>query len=199
MASMAGAYASLKDEQLAGIYYNILASWGVTTLTIDHVPKSNMNTDNGTGTAFGSVVKYNRARSVFELKQDGEPGENFIEIAFIHKKNNLGPKLKPFGLSIEFINQSDNPNILEKVCFNPLDLKDSAKLEKVRPLWERTRDAIIWDFGGNAQPLNQLAEHLETTQANIRTTVNRYANVFVKVGGSRDGGLWGVIERNVTT
>lgn len=190
MASMAGVSNSLRDEQLAGVYYNVLSSWHVTTLTIDHVPKSNMNSDNGTGAAFGSVVKYNRARSVFEMKLAQEPGDDFIDIAFVHQKNNLGPKLKPFGMRICFTN-NDN-HVLQKVDFEQLDLSDSAKLEKIRPLWERARDAILHDFYGKATT-KQLAELLETSEPNIRTTLNRYDRVFTQIEKTRDGATWGVM------
>jgi len=193
IAAMAGAFPSLKDEQLAGVYYNILTSWQVTTLTIDHVPKSNMNNDSSTGAAFGSVVKYNRARSVFEMKQAQEPGENFIELAFVHQKNNLGPKLKPFGLRIQFDN--DEEGNLDRVSFEPLDLSNSSKLEKVRPTWERARDAIIWTFNGRAS-VKQLAEELGTTKGTVRDCLNRYKEVFTKVGVDRDGAIWGVKQRS---
>ncbi|MFH1925762.1 MAG: primase C-terminal domain-containing protein [Chloroflexota bacterium] len=190
MAAMAGAFTSMKDDQIAGIYYNILASWETTTLTIDHVPKSVMNTDYGTGAAYGSVIKYNRARSVFELKQAQEPGENVIELAFIHQKNNLGPKMKPFGLKTQFNN--DQEGDLDTVIFDTFDLADSSKLEKIRPLWERARDAIMWDFNGRAST-GQLASQLETNEAVIRATLNRYDKVFTKIEKTRDGVTWGLL------
>lgn len=190
MASMAGAFSSLKDDQIAGIYYNILASWATTTLTIDHVPKSAMNTDYGVGAAYGSVVKYQRARSVFELKQAQEPGENIIELAFINQKNNLGPKLKPFGLKIQFDNDKDGD--LNAISFDTFDLADSSKLEKVRPLWERARDAIMWEFNGRATT-GQLAVQLEIGEGTIRTILNRYDKVFTKVEKSREGTTWGLV------
>ncbi len=196
MAAMAGAFTSMKDDQLAGIYYNILASWETTTLTIDHVPKSVMNTDFGTGAAYGSVVKYNRARSVFELKQAQEPGENIIELAFVNQKNNLGPKLKPFGLKIEFNNDTDGD--LDKITFDTFDLADSSKLEKLRPLWEKARDVIMWELAGRAST-GQLATQLETSEAVIRSTLNRYTKVFIKLEKTINGTIWGIhdyVDRN---
>lgn len=190
MASMAGAYPNLNDAQVAGIYYNLLTSFNVTTLTIDHVPKSNMNTENGTGAAYGSVVKYNRARTVFELKQASEPGEPFIELAFVQQKNNLGMKLKPFGVRIDYDN--DGAGILQSIRFSPLDLATSGNLEKVRPNWERIRDYINWDRSGQPATTKEIAAALEVSEHTIRTTLGRYDDVFVVVGGDANGKIWGL-------
>lgn len=193
MASMSGAYPNLNDAQVAGIYYNLLTSFNVTTLTIDHVPKSNMNTDNGAGAAYGSVVKYNRARTVFELKQASEPGEPFIELAFVQQKNNLGMKLKPFGVRIDYNN--DDAGILQAISIQPLDLSTSGKLEGVRPNWERIRDFIIWDRSGLPATPKDIAAAIEVGEKVVRTTLNRYKEIFVVVGGDKNGQLWGVLKQ----
>lgn len=192
MAAMAGAFPGMKDDQLAGIYYNILTSLEITTITIDHVPKSAMREgiDLGTGTAYGSVVKHNRARSVFELKQAQEPGDDFIDLAFVHQKNNLGPKLKTFGMRIKFTNNEDG--VLHSIEFNYLDITDSAKLERLRPMWERARDSILWEFQGRAN-IKELADAIDTAESSLRTCLNRYSKIFVKLEKrGKEGDIWGV-------
>lgn len=192
IAAMAGASTTMTDEQRAGVYYNILSSFKCTTLTIDHIKKADMGSDNAIDAPFGSVVKYQLARSVFGLKQQSEAGEDRIELGFTHTKNNLGRKMKPFGIRIDFHNAiEDNTEVLDKVTVTEIDLADAGKLEKLRPTWQRARDAILQDFGGRAT-VKQVAERIGTTEGTVRDCFNHYTTKFEKVGGSSDGALWGV-------
>ena len=191
MASMAGAFSNLKEETLAGVYYNLLSSWKVTTLTIDHIAKQNMNSEIiTTGAAFGTVVKYNRARSVFELKQTQEPGENSIELGLTQTKSNLGPKLPAFGIKINFIN--DQWGTLNRVHYEHLRLEDSPKLQKLRPQWQQVKEALL-EMG--TATIVQLSEQLEMSQSGVRAVLTRYTDLFVVVEKKREGNIWGVKDK----
>ena len=95
--------------QQASVFYNALRSLRCTSLTIDHVSKSDWANSSAEATGpYGSVVKYNRARSVFEIKKAQEPGNDFLELSLKHIKHNEGKLLKPTGIRIDFNQDRDN-------------------------------------------------------------------------------------------
>ncbi len=81
---MAASGYGVDAAQLASHYYNGVKSLGTTTLTIDHVNKSDWKGEESVG-PYGSVVKYKRARSVFQMEKKQYPGESYIDLAFQHK------------------------------------------------------------------------------------------------------------------
>lgn len=128
MAATATGTRGLTEAQVASEYYNVLNSFGVTTLTLDHITKQGMNGDNSNEAPYGSVVKYNRSRSQFELKL----GDEFInsdekKYALVHKKFNLGRKQAPIGICANFVNEG---NKLISVSFSKFDIVDEPTLSK---------------------------------------------------------------------
>lgn len=183
MAATAGNPQGMTEAQVAGQYYNDLRSIGCTTLTIDHVSKQSMGGDMATATPYGSVVKYNRSRSQYELKQTQEPEADYIEMALLHKKFNLGKLSKPLGIRIDFINNDSGE--LDKIVFKACDIADNAELVKALPLKTQIR-ALLLDQG--AMAIREIAEYLEGNEGSIKTILNRDKKLFLKIGDK-----WGVI------
>ncbi len=79
-------------SQVSSQYYNALRSLHCTTLTTDHVSKSEWGkmTDSDSLGPYGSVVKFNLSRSQFEIKKSQIPGEDYMELALVHRKHNEG-------------------------------------------------------------------------------------------------------------
>ncbi len=159
--------------EAASRYYNALRSLRCTTLTIDHVPK---NTEGSKRMPFGSVFKWNRARSLFEVMQCQEPGENVLELGLYHRKCNEGKLLKPIGITMAFHN--DISEQLEKVTFSETDIRDVPELAKGLSL----KDRLISLLREGLMGVSELAEATETTQGTVRTELNRNKDAFVKVG-----------------
>ncbi|MFC2017704.1 AAA family ATPase [Chloroflexota bacterium] len=174
-------------SQVSSQYYNALRSLRCTTLTLDHVSKAEWgkttDSDNSTG-PYGSVVKFNRSRSQFEIKKSQTAGDNHIEIALIHRKHNEGRLMKPMGLRIEFTNNSDNE--LEKVTFSTCDIKDNPELSKAQTLRDRLID-LLKDEPGTVK---ELADKVDKPEGTIRMELNRKANkkIFAKSGDQ-----WGLL------
>lgn len=134
MAATANGTRGLTDAQVASEYYNVLRSFKCSTLTLDHVTKQNMSDDTQATSPYGSIVKYNRARSQFELKlPDDEDDSDTKKYVLVHKKFNLGRRLKPIGIQADYEN---NGNELIKIAYKSCDIKQSESLSKslTRPM-----------------------------------------------------------------
>jgi hypothetical protein len=180
---MAAAGYGPDPSQVSSQFYNALRSLRCTTLTLDHVSKAEwgkMADDDSLG-PYGSVVKFNRSRSQFEIKKSQAAEEDFMELALIHRKHNEGKLLKPIGIRIDFHNNTDGE--LEKVCFKACDISDNPELSKSQTL----KDRLIGIFNGGPMPLKELAEELDKPEGTIRTTLNRHKDTFVNMGNE-----WGL-------
>ena len=174
---------SPNPSQVSSQYYNALRSLHCTSLTLDHVSKAEwgrMADDDSLG-PYGSVVKFNRSRSQFEIKKSQTPGEDSTELALIHRKHNEGSLLKPIGIRIDFHNNGDGE--LEKVTFKGCDISDNPELSKNQTL----RDRLVNVLERGSMPLKDLAEELEKSEGTVRTTLNRYKDTFVSRGNE-----WGL-------
>ena len=153
MAATATGSRSMSEAQQASEYYNLIRSLHCSTLTIDHITKASMSNTDGTETPYGSVVKYNRSRSQFELRlPDDEEDKDDKEYALIHRKFNLGRKQKPIGIACNFTNEGDT---LIKIEYGAIDLSKSLSLLRVLP--RRTRLIQALKEAGKAS-IKELAE-----------------------------------------
>jgi hypothetical protein len=179
-ASGYGPDAALQASQ----FYNALRSLHCTSLTIDHISKSDWAGGTGESTGpYGSVVKYNRARSVFELKKSQEPDNEFLELSLKHIKHNEGKLLKPIGVRINF-NHGEGNN-LESVTFTTCNLADNSTLAKTLPLKDRLIDALR----RGTKEIDELSEELNADKGTIRARLNGNKTVFKHY---QDG--WGLLE-----
>ena len=185
MAATAGSDKRFSEAQIASLYYNTLNSFGCTTLTVDHVTKESMKTDDA-ATPYGSVVKYNRARSHYELKSTQEADSNHLELAFIHQKYNLGRKQKPFGISIDFITKdTENGEELRRLVFKNCDIADNPDLERALLDKDRIKNLLLSE---GKLSCNEISERIGKDTGKTRAILNKYKDdLFVKIGD-----LWGV-------
>jgi len=175
MAATANPRPGLDASQVASAYYNALRTLHTTTLTIDHITKMGMSEFGDSDTAYGSVVKYNRARKQFLVKKTQVPGDDFIEMALVNKKFNLGKLHKPIGIRINFTND-DNGNP-ERIDFLDCAIVDNPELARTMPMWER----IANELKTGPHTLAEIADTLDTTQASAKTILYKYKTAFVKV------------------
>lgn len=150
-------------------YFRALRSLRVTTLSIDHITKQDKS-------LFGSVYKYNTARSIYEVKKSQNPGEAELSIGLYHRKVNTGRLQHPQGFILKFGNAS--------VSFNRKDIKEIPELAEGFPLWERIKDLL---FSG-AMTQENIAMKLDAKPEVIRVTLYKYKNIFVKLNDK-----WGVL------
>lgn len=84
----------LNSAEVAIEYFRALRYLDVTSLTVAHTPK------NHPGTIIGSAYFMNLARSAWEVRSSSEEGSDEMILGVAHRKNNVGPKQRPFGISI---------------------------------------------------------------------------------------------------
>jgi len=170
-------------SQVSTQFYNALRSLRCTTLTLDHVSKAEWGkmADADSLGPYGSVVKFNRSRSQFEIRKSQTAGEDFMELALIHRKHNEGRLLKPIGIRIDFHNNTDED--LEKVTFRTCDILDNPELSKTQTLKDRLTNALA----RGSMSTRILADELNKPEGTIRSTLNRYKDTFVNFGNE-----WGL-------
>lgn len=186
---MPAAGSSNDPAESATAFYNSLRSLECTTLTIDHVPKhNNINLDSFS--PYGSVVKYNRARSVFELKKSQEPGEDSLELALKHTKHNEGKLLPPIGIKVSF--NKDTNEELESITFEPCKVENNPDLAKTLTIKQLLIGALK-EMG--KATIKELAEAIERPESSVRAEITRSKGTFVKVDSSDNRDLWGLLTK----
>ena len=170
------------DQAGAGTqYYNALRSLKCTTLTIDHENRTDWKAPAGDSVGpYGTVVKYNRARSIFQIRKSQNPGDTFMEISLVHRKHNEGKLMKPFGLRFNF---EGDP--LDMVTVTTCDLSQNETLAINLTLAERLKNVL------RRGPLSvkELNENTGIAEDRIRPELHRHKNLFAKMADGR----WAVL------
>ncbi len=194
MAATASGTRGLTEAQVASEFYNMIRSFNCTTLTIDHITKQSMNLNSGTETPYGSVVKYNRSRSQFELRlPDEDDNLDHKEYALVHRKYNLGKKIKPLGIAVDFTN---NDNELLSIKFSSCEISENESLSRVLPLWQRLKNILTSD---SPLSVKELAGRTTAEEQSIRAELSRTIDkmtgqkMFTKVSKDTEGkDTWGL-------
>ncbi len=97
---------------------------GVAVLIIDHQSKLQAGQTYQHKGAFGSVFKSNLARSVLQVEAT-ERGEGTLTARVRQKKHNFGPLAEPFGIKLDF---SEESVTLEAVELGAAELAEEATL-----------------------------------------------------------------------
>lgn len=176
MAATAGGVQYQNEAERASAYFNVLNSLKCTTLTIDHATKDMMKSqDMSSGTAFGSVVKYNRVRSQYELRSQQETESDHLEFVLVHQKYNLGRKLLPIGISIDFVNVAGE---LQEIKYSHCNINDNPDLERSQPVRIRI---INWLKENTKGTVDSIADEIGAPKDQVRVTLNREKKDFLKL------------------
>lgn len=181
------------EAQLATQFYNAIRTLNCTTLTLDHMAKSEIRGDESAG-PIGSIVKFNRSRCQFQLQLSQNAGDDFIELSLVNKKNNNAKILLPIGIHIDFVNGEGET--LEMVKFSPCNVADNPKLEKTATL----KDRLIRILEDGDKTIAQLSEKIPDKKADhIRKELNRYGELFHTTGIKDENRreYWGLIREKL--
>jgi hypothetical protein len=171
---MAAAGYGSDPSQVSSQYYNALRSLERTNLTIDHVSKAEWSKINGSNSQgpYGSVVKFNRSRSQFEIKKSQDTDDNSLEIAMVHRKHNEGKLLKPIGIRISFHYKLKDE--LDKVTFSPCDIVDNPELSNSAS----ARDRIVQVLRHGKLEVKAISDQLQIPEPTIRARLNDNKQLF---------------------
>lgn len=158
----------LKEQAVAAKFFTALASLRKGSLIITHVSKE------GQKTPFGSAYWKNYARSVFELKQYQETGEDKVSLGLFHRKINTGRLERPIGLQITFAKD--------------LILFEQKNIRKMPEMAEHlgAKDKIANALTGGPQNTINIASATNLTESTVRGTLSRgQGERFVKLPDGR--------------
>ncbi|MFC1987762.1 hypothetical protein ACFLVH_04385, partial [Chloroflexota bacterium] len=193
MAATAGIGHNLSDAEISSQYYNLIRRFGCTTLTIDHTTKTGMTEDSTTETPYGSVVKYNRATSIYSVKTAQDTESDSLFLAIKHEKFNLGRKQATRGIKIEFENNGQGE--LTGLDFRNFDLAQHESFRQRLPEWQIIQSIL------KSGPKECAAIAAEAKEDNPETkldakrvsdVVHKKSNVFTQLPGSK---MWGLVEQ----
>jgi AAA domain len=106
---------------------------GVATVLIDHIAKMLKGENRRNKLPFGSVYKFNSARSVIQLEGDWNDDARKLVTTLRHVKSNFGPLAGEFAASIDFDDEAT-----KNVTITPVNAKDAIKVKTLT-----TEDKVI--------------------------------------------------------
>jgi len=149
------------DPEVALRLMNALRGLGKTAILIDHIGKNTDDKARAKG-PFGSVYKWNLARSVWEVRRAQESGKDEIKASIIHRKANNSRLFGRLGLRWSF---DDTTTWVE-----PTDTSQVAELARDLPL----RDQIIGYLRREgASDYGMIAEALSATEGTVKKTLSQ--------------------------
>ena len=152
-------------------YFRALRQLGVSSLSLDHLAKS--QTPGVAGTAFGSIYKMNCARSAWEIKKAEDNEDDALSVGLFHRKHNSGRLSAPVGLRFEF----DGGHVIVR----REDVRDIPDLEESLTIKER----LIGALRNGKATVQELCEVLGAADGTIRKALQRHKDkVFTKIGDS---------------
>jgi RecA-family ATPase len=83
-------------------YIQPLQDTGSHTLVVDHIARAIKGERAADKEAFGSVYKTNAMRSTVNVTGHADEDAGTVYATFTHRKNNVGPRLKPFTVITKF-------------------------------------------------------------------------------------------------
>ena len=138
-----------------------------TSLIIGHTPKP--QEDQKERSLYGSVFFHNLCRVSWECRREGDV------LGLYQRKNNLGAKHEPLGVTLTV---SDTA-----ATITAANLLDEPTLAQGLPLKERLH-AFLTEQPG--QTPKELSRALESGEATVRTTLNRWKQLFTNLDGKWD-------------
>jgi len=164
----------LNSAETALSFFSAVRQLDTTTLIVAHTAKDTLVKHKS---VFGSAFFHNLARSIWELRQVQEIGENEINIGLFHKKSNLSALHPPMGFRIAFDG--------DKTTLERQDMRDMDGLASQHSTKQRINDALI----GGPMTLKEMSEELEMKQHSVEMAMYRMRDKgeIVKVDGK-----WGI-------
>lgn len=160
-----------------------------TRLVVAHISKASAEDSTSKRVdPFGSAFFRAGLRSGFEIRRsnDGDAGDK-VDIGVYHHKSNDSKHMKPFGLTVEFLEHDEDDAIL----VSKTDIMDVADLAVRTPLSSRIR-AMLKKGAANTK---EIAESLETTEATVRNTVKKMPDVQALSHGTKGTpSSWGLSD-----
>lgn len=160
-----------ESAEVAQRYFRALRQLRVGSVNVAHITKG----ENGDKRPFGSAFWHNGARATYYAERASDSTSDEMIVGLFNRKNNLGPLLPPFGLSLNF-----QPH---RIAIGPANLADSDELAAKLPLWARMKGALR----RGPKTLVDLSEELGAKVDTVERTMRRHSLVFTRLTNQPDG------------
>jgi AAA domain/RepB DNA-primase from phage plasmid/Primase C terminal 1 (PriCT-1) len=149
-------------------YIQPLQEGGSTPLVVDHISKAIKGERAADKEAFGSVYKTNAMRSTVNLTGHADEDAGTVYATFTHRKNNVGPRLKPFTVITRFS--------AEDITFERSDTV-------IHPPTEDTIEQLIVVAVREVGPMTnkQIAAEIDRDLRSVQNSTSRLKNAGVLV------------------
>ena len=166
-----------ESAQMTTEYFRALRSLRITTVTIGHVAKAGKENE-----PFGSIFWRNLPRANFRVNGAHEPGADTFTLGLKHTKSNNGKHLRDIGLEVSFTGDA--------VYFSKADLSNVPELAETLTLKARIEAALTH----GAKTVKDLAEELNTSDANVRYKLNQFKDRdFIQLETNLGTPKWGML------
>jgi hypothetical protein len=159
--------------EVAGRYFRAVRQIGGGSAHLAHITKG----ENGDRKPFGSSFWHNGARATWFVERAESATDEVIDIAFHHRKANLGPLRGPIGFQIKFTDDC--------TTFKPAHVAENPDLAVKMSI--RQRMAFLLQKG--ALSPEAIAEELDASSDTVTRTARRYKDQFVVLQGGKIGRL----------
>ena len=171
-----------ESAEVAGNYLRTVRSFGIGSLHLAHISKS----EGGDQKPFGSAFWHNGARATWFAKlAEGNPGDSEITLGLFNRKANLGPRLPAVGFGVRFE--------AERTTFSRVDLADVSDLASKLSTYERITAALK----RGPMTVAALADELDAKADTVEKTIKRWVSKGQLIRLVANGGTptrYGLVE-----
>tara|TARA_R100001530_G_scaffold56641_1_gene41341 strand:+ start:272 stop:2314 length:2043 start_codon:yes stop_codon:yes gene_type:complete len=172
------------DSETARRFMNTLRSFNCASLIISHTSKE--------GKMFGSTFWFNLSRNVWEVEKEENVGQNYTDIALVHKKSNNSKLLNPIGIRLQFFGPNRNPT---EVTFEQVNVIDtSGKLAESIPTKARIINLLKKEGAMSVSEIvDELGSGVSKERATRALTRGRDSGLFVHISDAAGNNKkWGL-------
>ena len=169
------------SEEMVIPYFNAVASWGVTILTIAHKPK-----DPTTRGPAGVAQWWNQARNYWELVKDQTPGQNEVHLSVRHDKANDESLHVPVNYRISFG---------ESIEYHEMNAPVSTAIMSQLPISTQVTDYLL----NNPQStIGEIADGIERSKKVVDNEIRKNEGKLYYGSSEKYNRRWSLIEENET-
>ena len=166
-------------ESMVIPYFNAVASWGVTILTIAHKAK-----DRESKGPAGVAQWWNQARNYWELVKDQTPGQKEVHLSCRHDKANDESLHNPLSFRLEFG---------DHIKYHPMDAPVSTDIMSQLPLATQVSDYLLNNPQSTAK---EIAAGLERSEQNIGNELRKNEGKLYYGSSEKYNRRWSLMDEN---
>ena len=164
-----------ENAQVVLDYFRALRSLRIATLSIDHVAKDKTE-------PFGSVYKFNMARSVWEVRGTQEENSDEMHVGLYHRKLNSGKRRMPQGFRVSFKD--------EAIRFAREDVREVPELAQGTSINSRVLHALR----NGALSAAIISDEIESDERQVAKALSHH---LTKGKVTKIGERWGLAAENL--